>query len=428
MSDQPEPEQPAPSALDELAARRKKIALEQRRKHPLFSIWQQWGLQLADVGGPIPNLRNAVSVLEFDPKYKGTIWFDEFTGQVMTGNHGRPWIDSDDLEFALHMQGELGITRMGVETAARAVLSIASTNKRNVVLDWIGSLQWDQTARVDKFFTDFFGAEDTEYTSAASRNFWLSLAARILTPGCKVDNMVVLEGPQGVGKSQALKLIAGDWFAEQHESATNPKAFAEILQGKILVEISEMDAFNRAEVNRVKQTISCSSDRFRASYGRYAADHPRTCIFVGTTNRDDWNRDETGARRFWPIACQGSIDLLGITNNRDQLLAEAASRIGRSEPYWQMPYDATSDEQRARFQHDSWFGEVERILMGRTDTTTHDILVALGIETARQGRSEQMRVASILRFMGWERRRKLTKDRGLKADRPYLYFRPDDPN
>jgi predicted P-loop ATPase len=96
------------------------------------------------------------------------------------------------------------------------------------------------------------------------------MVARVYNPGCKVDNMVILEGVQGVGKSSALQIIGGPWFAEQHESATNPKAFAEILQGKLLIEISEMHAFNRAEVNRVKQTISCPSDRFRASYGRYA--------------------------------------------------------------------------------------------------------------------------------------------------------------
>src|SRR5262249_11330228 len=141
----------------------------------------------------------------------------------------------------------------------------------------------------------------------ASHNFWLSLVARAYKPGCKVDNMIVLEGGQGIGKSTALDIIGGDWYTEQHESASNPKAFAEILQGKLLVEISEMDAFNGSQINRVKQTITCQSDRYRPAYGRYAKDHLRRCIFVGTTNRDDWNKDETGARRFWPITCKKQI-------------------------------------------------------------------------------------------------------------------------
>jgi len=99
-----------------------------------------------------------------------------------------------------------------------------------------------------------------------------------------------------------LQIIGGDWFAEQHESATNPKGFAEILQGKLLIEISEMDSFNRTEVNRVKQTVSCPSDRYRPSYGHHAQDHLRQCIFVGTTNRDDYGNDDTGLRRFLPGA------------------------------------------------------------------------------------------------------------------------------
>lgn len=410
--------------MDELAERRKILAKKKRDASPLFNLWQQWGLQLSEIGGPIPNLRNAVTILECDPVYKSTIWFDEFLGRVLTGE-GRQWADADDIAFALHMQGEIGITRIGVETAARAVLSVAHSNVRNCVKDWLNSLVHDGTQRIESFFSDYFGAEQSEYCMAASRNFWLSLAARILEPGCKVDNMIVLEGPQGVGKSKALKIIAGEHFTEQHESATNPKAFAEILQGKILIEISEMGAFSRAEVNHVKQTISCPSDRYRDSYGRHASDHPRTCIFVGTTNRDDWNKDETGARRFWPIECKGEIDLAGIAANRDQLFAEAAARIKAGERYWEMPSEATSNEQRARYEHDSWTEEIERILKGRTEITTHEILKELGIDTARQDRSSQIRVGTTLRFLGWSRRRKRAK---AHVGRPYLYFAPEDGN
>jgi predicted P-loop ATPase len=408
--------------MDELAERRKQLAKARRDASPLFNLWKEWGLQLSEIGGPIPNLRNAVTILELDPVYAKTIWFDEFLGRVLTGE-GRQWADADDIAFALHMQGEIGITRIGVETASRAVLSIAHSNIRNCVKDWLNSLVHDSTQRIESFFSDYFGAEQSDYCVAASRNFWLSLAARILEPGCKVDNMIVLEGPQGVGKSKALKLIGGEHFTEQHESATNPKAFAEILQGKILVEISEMGAFSRAEVNHVKQTISCPSDRYRDSYGRHASDHPRTCIFVGTTNRDDWNKDETGARRFWPIECNGEIDLAGIAANREQLFAEAAARIKAGEHYWEMPSEATSSEQRARYEHDSWTEEIEHILKGRTEITTHEILKELGIETARQDRSSQIRVGTTLRFLGWKRYRKRAK---AHVGRPYLYFAPED--
>src|SRR5207302_6188158 len=132
-----------------------------------------------------------------------------------------------------------------------------------------------------------------------------------------VDNMLVLDGTQGIGKSSALRAIAGEWFAEQHESATS-KDFYQVLQGKMLVEISEMDSFSRAEVTKVKQVVTCTNDRFRESYGRRAEDHPRQCIFVGTSNK--WTHDdETGARRFWPIDCRGTVDVAAIAAVRPQL-------------------------------------------------------------------------------------------------------------
>jgi hypothetical protein len=151
------------------------------------------------------------------------------------------------------------------------------------------------------------------------------MVARVYRPGCKVDNMTVLEGVQGVGKSSALQIIGGEWFAEQHESATNPKAFAEILQGKLLIEISEMNAFNRAEVKPGEADNLMPIGQVPGELRSLCLDHPRQCVFVGTTNVDDWNRDETGARRFWPIPARAS-------SSRRSAAARAAIRRGREAP------------------------------------------------------------------------------------------------
>ena len=295
---------------------------------------------------------------------------------------------------------------MSRDTVSQAVVTVAHQHKRNCVQEWISSLEWDGTQRLESFFVDHFAAATSDYTHAAGKNFWLSLVARAFNPGCKVDNMIVLEGAQGVGKSTALQIVGGPWFAEQHESATNPKAFAEILQGKLLVEISEMDAFSRAEVNRVKQTVSCPSDRFRASYGRYAVDHPRTCVFVGTTNRDDWNRDETGARRFWPIACTGPIQIAGIGEARDALFAEALTRYRQNETHWEMPLAEAQEEQEARYTADPWMDKISAAIKGETNVTTAWVLDKLGLPTERQDKRAEMRVGSCLRFMRWERKRR----------------------
>ena len=386
-------------------------------------IWKTWGLSLTKDGPPHVNLSNAALILENDPHFKEAVYFDEFLQRVIRRNSPeREWHDSDDLEVARYIQSELSIPRMSRDTVSQAVITVAHKNKRNCVQEWLSSLTWDGTQRLESFFPDHFDAAQSDYTSAAGKNFWLSLVARAFNPGCKVDNMIVLEGAQGVGKSTAMQIIGGDWFAEQHESATNPKAFAEILQGKLLVEISEMDAFSRAEVNRVKQTVSCPSDRFRASYGRYAVDHPRTCVFVGTTNRDDWNRDETGARRFWPIACGGTIRLDSIGESREQFFAEALTRYKALESHWEMPLAAARAEQEARYTADPWLDPIREATKGETAVTTRWVLDKLGFTVERMDKRAEMRVGNCLRFMGWIR-----KQRRIDGVPGWQYELPEKP-
>lgn len=372
---------------------------------PAQTRWVEWNLDRNSQGMPHPNLNNAVTILERDPMLKGRVWFDVFLNRMLTtGTDGpREWTDADVINLAIDIQRRHRITRMGVDTAKSAVLGVAKKNVRNCVKDWLDTLKWDGVARIDHFFEDNFGAEGTNYVRAASKNFWLSMTARVYDPGCKVDNMIIIEGPQGVGKSLALRTIAGEWFAEQHESATNPKAFLEIIQGVLLTEISEMDAFSRAEVSRVKQIISSQIDRYRDSYGYYATAHKRQGIFVGTTNTDDWNRDDTGARRFWPIRARGTVDIANIKENRLQYFAEAVQRTRGHEPWWIMPREETEKEQADRFVSDIWQDDVEVYLAGRPETVTvGDIFEeCLKITIGHRTKRDEMRVASVLRHVGW---------------------------
>ncbi len=364
--------------------------------------WLAWGMDRNGNGLPFSNLNNVVIVLERDPALRGLVWYDEFLQRLMTGTPAREWTDADDANLTLYMQREVGVSKMGSQPVAQGVQIVAFRHPRNCVRDWLDTLTHDGIERIEHFFPDSFGSEDTAYTRAAGRNFWLSMVARVYKPGCKVDNMIVLEGAQGVGKSTALQIIGGEWFAEQHESATNPKAFAEILQGKLLIEISEMDAFSRAEVNRVKQVITCPSDRYRASYAHYAADHPRQGVFVGTTNKDDWNRDETGARRFWPIQCGEEVNLEGIRQGRDQLFAEAVKLIKAGKPWHVMPGEETREEQRSRYVDDPWTEAIASYLLGRSEATVNDVIAgALSKEVGDINRADQMRVAACMRVLGW---------------------------
>jgi putative DNA primase/helicase len=166
----------------------------------------------------------------------------------------------------------------------------------------------------------------------------------------------------------------------------------------------------------VKQTISCPSDRYRPSYGHHARDHKRQCVFVGTTNRDDWNRDETGARRFWPIACRGTVNLDAVRANREQLFAEAVARFKAGEPHWKMPDEATATEQASRFQADPWLEAIENILKGESSITTAQVAEKLGIPLERRDRANEMRIAATLRHLRWGRKRTQVGNQ-----RAYLY-------
>jgi len=320
-------------------------------------------------GLPVTNLNNAVKIMTHDPNLRGVVWFDEFKNVILTGD-GREWSETDYRELRLYMQDKLGISRMGKEDVADAVEIIARRDTRNCVKDWIASLPaWDGESRIEGFLSRVFGCEDNAYTRSASRNFWISMLARVYQPGCKVDTMIVLEGGQGAFKSTALAAIADPWFAEQHESAQNSKAFAEVLHGQLLVEIAEMDAFGRAEVNTIKKIVSCQSDRYRPAYGRTAQSFPRQGIMAGSTNKDDWNKDETGARRFWPIACKHA-DIAYVREVRAQCFREALALLQSGATWWEMPEAETKAEQRKRYDADPWIGSISEWLLGRATTTT----------------------------------------------------------
>ena len=354
-----------------------------------------------DDAAVIPNLSTAVRILERD--FKGRIWFDEFLNKIMTGDPPREWSDADDIRLTVEIQRKKHIPKMAFETVAKAVIAVASSHKKHCVRDRLVSLEWDQIHRIEHFFEDHFGAEGDEYTRAASRNFWISMIARIMDPGCKADHVIVLEGSQGTRKSMALAAIGGPYYTEQHESVSG-KGFFEVLQGKFLVEIAELDAFSRAEVTRVKQVITSLSDRYRPAYGRHAKDHPRQCVFVGTTNADDWNRDSTGARRFWPVACHGEIDVAAITANRDQFFAEALARYRAGESWWEMPTEETTREQSQRYDSDAWTDDIAEFIHTQPKITVREILTnCLKIDLGKITKIDQMRVANCLRVLGWKR-------------------------
>lgn len=374
-------------------------------KHPpaIHPDWDTYGYDASKNGVVMMNLNNALIALENDPILKGHIWYDEFLDRILTDWNGpaRNWKDVDDVLLCVYLQRHCGLKRISVTQAHDAAKTAAFHNRRNECKDWLESLEWDGTERLTHMLSDGFGTPHDAYTQAVGRCWMVSIVARVMQPGCKVDTVPVLEGPQGIGKSTAMEILGGKWFTESHEPVTS-KDFFGVLDGHMLVEISEMGSFTRAEAERIKGVISCQVDRYRKAYGRNTEDHPRHTVLVCTTNRDDWQRDETGARRFWPIRC-GIIDRDYLKTNRDQLFAEAVYRYKQGEPWHDVPVAEQEAETEKRREQDAWEKDIIEFCALRDRVTISQVLIeCLGFEVSKQDFLSQRRVSKVLRVTGWE--------------------------
>jgi predicted P-loop ATPase len=248
------------------------------------------------------------------------------------------------------------------------------------------------------------GAGDSPYTKVIGRLFLTAAAVRVFEPGCKMDYVPVLEGPQGAGKSRACRALGGSWFSDALPDVSREQAASQHLRGRWIVELSELSAMSRSEAEEMKSFISRAVERYRAPYGREEVIEPRTAVFVGTTNRSSYLRDDTGGRRFWPVRV-GAINVDALAADRDQLFAEAVVAYRNGEPWWPSPdfeRDHIRGEQEARFEIDAWEAEIEVFVRGRHRAQVSEIArEALGITAARIGTVEQRRIISALSRLGW---------------------------
>ena len=299
-----------------------------------------------------------------------------------------------------------GLKNLGADTVHAAVDVRGRECKFHPVRDHLEILKWDGTARVENWLVRYLGAPETPYIQAVGRMFLISMVARVFDPGCKADYMQVLEGPQATLKSTTCRILGGAHFSDSLPDVMAGKDVSQHLRGKWLIEVSEMDAMSRAETTLLKAFITRQVEQYRPPYGRQLVSVKRSCVFGGTINSAAYLRDDTGARRFWPVRCGATLRLDSLKRDRDQLWAETIVRYQKGEPWWLDAPDLTkaaAEEQEERYSADPWEEPIHRWILSQVEITTADVLsFALQKRADQWTRADEMRVAAILNRLGWK--------------------------
>ena len=363
-------------------------------------------------GRILPVLANAIAALRNAPEWGGVLAFNEFGfgtvvlrpapwGIVPKGE----WTDYEDRLAAdwLQRQGIL----VSVEVAGQAVQTVARDRPFHPVRAYLKGLRWDGVERVDRWLTAYLGAVETEYVRAVGSRWLVSAVARIFRPGAKADCCLILEGPQGIRKSTALRTLAGEYFTDELADLGSKDAAMQT-RGVWIIELSELDSLSHSEVARIKAFMSRTTDRFRPPYGMRLVESPRQCVFAGTVNHTTYLRDETGGRRFWPVAC-GRIDADALARDRDQLWAEAKTRFEIGSVWWLDTAELiqlASDQQVDRYEGDPWEEVIAPWLETRSSVSISEVLEkCLAKPQAQWTQTDKIRAARCLRAQGWQRYR-----------------------
>lgn len=365
-----------------------------------------------ETGKPLPILANALIGLR-EERADSFAW-DEMASVTMlmrpldgTGAGFMPRACTDvDVGIVQERLQHLGLARLSKDVTHQAVDIRADECRFHPVRTYLSSLAWDGKPRLATLFSSYLGSASSDYATAIGTMFLVGMVARIYEPGCKADHMVVIEGPQGTLKSTFCRILGGDYFSDNLPDVAAGKDVSQHIRGKWLVEVAEMHAMNRTETTLLKAFITRQVERYRPSYGRKEVIEPRQCIFIGTTNRDTYLRDETGGRRFWPIKA-GKINVQALARDRDQLFAEAVHSYRAGAAWWpdkDFERDHIAPQQAARYEADVWEDSIDEYLKTNTKVTIGQVAKeALHIETPRLGRAEQNRIIAAMDRLGWRR-------------------------
>lgn len=408
-------------ALNAMQLRRSPLASNQEL---LKSFLMQSGNPLMKAGGLVPDGRGG---------YKGSrsnieaalleglcfrFGFDAFRNMVMVAEadatEWRPFNDNDVHHTIVRLERS-GFRSATKEAVRDAIFAVAERNTFDSAIDWLSSLRWDGVHRVDEFLVRAFGAEPSEYTTAVSRYTWSALAGRVLQPGVKVDMVPVASGNQGERKSAAIKAIAPftQAFGELNLAHKEDDTYR-LMTGRVVMEMAELSGMRKREIEDLKRFITSCENVWIEKFHTTPTTYLRRCLFIGTTNDDSILTDSTGNRRWLPFksGVVSRCDPEWVAENRDQLWAEGAAMFRASGVLF-------ADAERLAVQvhddftaEDPWEGTVVAWLhsaglagvpASREFVTSAEVMHGMGLPTSQINRSAEMRVANVLKRLGYKR-------------------------
>lgn len=330
------------------------------------------------------NLRNLTLIFENDPLLQDKVALNDFSGDfVKTGNllgekaqdktNGDLWSDHEDIKIKYYLERRYDM-QAGLPMIRESIDLVGHKKSFHPVKDYLKRVKWDGKPRVESLLIDYLGAKDSLYTRAVARKTLAAAIARVFKPGCKFDYVLILEGSQGKRKSSFVDTLARGWFTDDLKTFDKPRETVEVLKGKWIVEIPELQAFSKSEIETIKAFFSRRVERTREAFARRPGDYPRQCIFIGTTNDTKYLKDETGNRRFWPVHTERrEIDIDKLEANIDQIWAEALEIYKSGEPLYLDPEveEIARREQAERLVDNPLAGQIESWLLTKVSVADY---------------------------------------------------------
>lgn len=376
---------------------------------------------------------NARVLLKNHEDFLGYIRWNEVRKRVEI--HGGPMRQYDGLRFEDivtgiedHLASAHGLN-ITYGALANRIISIALANRYDPLRDYLNSLAWDGRERITTWLSTYCGAEETDenrrFLRMVGRRWLIALVARGLQPGCKVDNVLVLEAEGGIGKSAAFSVLGGEWFCDT--AITLGDKDSRMMAGQYWIcELAELVVFKRTGHDVLKNFFSSAVDKFRLPYGHGIEEFKRRCVFVGTTNDDNYLGDETGNRKYWTVACSYTAEATeALQRDRDQLFAEAVAAFRAGEKWWvgyeeivvtEAEADKRLIETPAKLKVSAWWYGLQKKSRPNAVTTLEVFESAFNAEAVQAKDGDLMKIGHALKKLGFKRRRDTS---GLREWRYY---------